>query len=88
MKPTNYFKVSGTVERTFGFEAWSRSSTKAAWNLATLFQGRHGGRLSVFYPVPLAGPWSSTPVIAGESATLPVWQAPAEVPAFGEAGCY
>lgn len=85
MKPTNYFKVSGTVERTFGFEAWSRSSTKAAWNLATLFQGRHGGRLSVFYPVPLAGPWSSTPVIAGESAALPVWT---EAPAFNEAGCY
>lgn len=85
MKPTNYFKVSGTVERTFGFEAWSRSSTKAAWNLATLFQGRHGGRLSVFYPVPLTGPWSSAPVIAGESAALPVWT---EAPAFNEAGCY
>lgn len=83
MKPTNYFKVAGPVERTFGFETWSRSSTKAAWNLATLFQGRHGGRLSVFYPVPLAGPWSSTPVIAGESATLPVWSS--ECPAFNEA---
>ena len=92
MNATNYFKVRGPAgERVFGFATWDRSDIRAAYNRAT----RCPGRVSVFFRVPLSGPWDSVPTIAPETAPLPVAKRgalPAARPArafalFGEGGC-
>lgn len=92
MRPTNYFKArtsAGTY--TYPFETWDRGSIRAAFNLATTLSDAYRGTLSVFYPVPISGPWDSVPAIAGEDAPLPIWIGKRRVQApslFGEAGCY
>ena len=89
MKPTNYFKARAVgVEQTFAFENWNRRSARAAFWRAIDFAHRTGARLSVFVGVPIAGPWSTLPVIAPE-APLPVWRQPApRLALFGEGGCW
>ena len=94
MRPTNYFKVrAGDTEQTFAFDTWNRGSIRAAFHRATTFAGPRRGRLSVFYPVPLSGPWSSTPSIVTAAAPLPVWRPMRPAPAapvcsFGESWCF
>ena len=97
MKPDNYFKVRlpgpARVQRTFVFETWSRRATLVAFDRAMLFAAAHAGRVSVCYPVTVAGPWSSTPVIVpGEAAPAPGTASPARTEAglalFGEGGCF
>lgn len=98
MKPTNYFKVrTPDVEQTFAFETWNRGSIRAAFNRATMFADGRKGRLSVFYPVPLSGPWDPVPSIVTLAAPLPVWNRPQVMSApaprrafalYGEGGCW
>lgn len=93
MNATNYFKVRGPVgERVFGFATWDRGDIRAAYNRATSCPGR----VSVFYRVPLSGPWDSVPAIAPNDAPLPVATRAAALPGarparafalFGEGGC-
>lgn len=69
MNATNYFKVRGPAgERVFPFATWDRRDIRGAYNRATSIPGR----VTVFYRVPLSGPWDSFAVISPESAPLPV----------------
>lgn len=95
MRPTNYFKVrAGDVEQTFAFETWDRGAIRAAFNRATTFADARRGRLSVFYPVPLSGPWDPIPSIVTAEAPLPVWRSPRAVSppvpvcSFAESWCF
>lgn len=91
-RATNYFKVHAAgTDRIFAFAMWDRGSIRAAFNLATIAAER-SGTLSVFYQVPISGPWNDVAVIAPVEAALPVWRPLAKtVPQFapfGEAGCF
>lgn len=93
MIPTNYFKVhTPRTERTFAFDTWDRKSIRAAFNRATMFSDALRGTLSVFYRVPLSGPWDCVAVIAADDAPLPVFLRPVRkavpVCSFGESWAY
>lgn len=92
MNATNYFKVRGPAgERVFPFATWDRRDIRAAYNRATSAPGK----VTVFYRVPLSGPWDSVPAIAPETAPLPlVKRGMMPIPRprrafalFGEGGC-
>lgn len=89
MTATNYFKVrSPTGERVFPFDHWRRSRIRDAYKAATSCPGR----MVVFYPVPLSGPWDSLPAIAAQGAPMPVAKKAPRRSAltfamFGEGGC-
>lgn len=90
MTPTNYFKVhvqTPRVERTFAFEGWSRREVLVAFDRATLFAAQNAGRLSVCYPVTLAGPWSKAPVIVPPEEREPAEHG-ARMALCGEGGCW
>ncbi len=64
---TNYFKAkSRNAEQTFAFDGSRRCAALMAFERATTFAAQHAARLSVCYPVTVAGPWSKTPVIVPE----------------------
>jgi hypothetical protein len=100
MRPTNYFKVRGPAgEQIIAFDHWRPDRIREAFRRATSCPGR----VSVFFRVPLSGPWDSLPAIAPLGAAMPVARReleplpPARLPTFGplqrfapfgEGGCF
>lgn len=91
-RPTNYFKVTTPGEdRIFGFDTWDRGDIRGAFYRAVVYRDAARGAMSVFYPVPLSGPWDPVPSIVTAEAPLPVWRAPKpakRMAAFGESWCF